>query len=81
MTEAEKKRQAVTAQEVDHSREALAAARVPGPRNPRPADENQDADFACMRCGHRWTGYFSQNAERICPVCRSNSVRWLHTKE
>ena len=81
MTEVEKKRQVVTAEEVEHSREVLAAARVPSPRNPKPADENQDAEFGCMRCGHHWTGYFSRNAERICPLCRSNSVRWLHTKE
>jgi heterodisulfide reductase subunit A len=80
MTEVEKKRQIVTAEEVEHSREILATTRVPSPRNPKPADESQDAKYACMRCGHHWTGYFSRNAERICPVCRSNSVRWLHTK-
>jgi len=80
MVEAEGKRQAVTAEEVEATREALATTRVPTPRNPKAADENQNAEFACMRCGHRWAGYYSRNAERICPQCRSNSVRWLQTK-
>jgi len=80
MREVEKKRQTVTAEEVEHTREILAQARVPNPRNPRPADENQDAEFACVRCSHQWAGYFSANAERICPQCRSNSVRWLRSR-
>ena len=73
----EKKRQSVSPEEVEQTRELLASARVPSPRNPRESDENQDAGFACMRCGHQWTGFFSANMERICPQCRSNSVRWL----
>jgi heterodisulfide reductase subunit A len=81
MREAEKKRQAVTVEEIEHARAVLATARVPSPRNPRASDENQDADFACMRCGHRWTGYFSVNLERTCPQCRANSVRWLKSKK
>ena len=80
MREVENKRQATMDDEVEHTREALAKIRVPGPRNPRTQDENQDASFACMRCGHRWTSYFSHNAERMCPQCRSNSVRWLRAK-
>jgi heterodisulfide reductase subunit A len=60
--------------------EILAQTRVPNPRNPRPGDENQDAAYACLRCGHQWTGYFSANLERVCPNCRSNSVRWLKIK-
>ena len=79
MHEAESIRQGVTMDEVDKTRETLSKTRVPSPRNPKPQDENQDAQFACMRCGHRWTGYFSRNAERTCPQCRSNSVRWLRT--
>lgn len=79
MKEAEKQRQRVTLEEVEHARAALAKMRAPSPRNPKPSDENQDADFACMRCGHSWTGFFSRNAERTCPQCRSNSVRWLRT--
>ena len=77
MQEVEKVRQSVTPEEIERDREALAPARVPSPRNPRPGDENQDAEFACMRCGHRWTGFFSRNGERTCPQCRSNSVRWI----
>jgi heterodisulfide reductase subunit A len=77
MREAENQRQRVTPEEVEHARETLAKARVPSPRNPKPSDENQDAGFACMRCGHRWTGFFSRNGERTCRQCRSNSVRWL----
>ena len=81
MQEAEKKRQTVATEEAANTREVLSKARVPSPRNPRPADENQDAEFACLRCGHHWTGYFSRNAERSCPQCRSNSVRWLRIKK
>jgi heterodisulfide reductase subunit A len=77
MKAVEEKRQTVTAEEVAHTREVLAGARVPNPRNPKPTDENQDAGYACMRCGHQWTGFFSANMERVCPQCRSNSVRWL----
>jgi heterodisulfide reductase subunit A len=80
MKEVESKRQTVTDEEVEYTRETLSKARVPGPLNPKPQDENQDAGFACMRCGHLWTSYFSYNAERTCPQCRSNSVRWLRTK-
>jgi heterodisulfide reductase subunit A len=80
MQEVEGKRQTVTADEIEHTREALTQARVPSPRNPKPSDENQNAEYACMRCGHGWSGYFSRNAERICPRCRSNSVRWLREK-
>jgi hypothetical protein len=80
MKEAEKKRQTVDAGEIESTREALAKARVPSPRNPKPQDENQDASFSCMRCGHEWDGYFSRNAERTCPECKANSVRWLKPK-
>jgi hypothetical protein len=80
MREAEKRRQDVTQEELERTCAALAQARVPSPRNPRPRDEDQDAEFACMRCGHRWTSYFSANLERTCPQCRSNSVRWLRVK-
>jgi heterodisulfide reductase subunit A2 len=77
MTETEKKRQSVSAQEVEQTRELLASARVPGPKKTRESDEGQEVEFACFRCGHRWTGQYSGHMERICPECRSNSVRWL----
>ena len=47
MREVEKKRQSVVPDEVEQTRAVLATAKVPSPRNPRPADENQDAEFAC----------------------------------
>ena len=74
---AEKKRKMVTPEELEFTRGILAKARVPRPRNPKPADEGQASEFACMRCGHHWGGFFSVNQERSCPECRSNSVHWL----
>ena len=76
----EKKRQAVTEEELEFSRTILAKARVPRPRNPKPADEDQRAAFVCMLCEHSWDGVFSVHWERTCPECRSNSVRWLRKK-
>jgi heterodisulfide reductase subunit A len=76
----EKKRQAVTEEELEFTRSILAKARVPRPRNPKPADEQQAAAFICMLCGHSWDGVFSVHWERICPECRSNSVRWMRKK-
>jgi heterodisulfide reductase subunit A len=80
MREAENKRKTVTPEELEQTRAALATAKVPSPRNPRDSDENQNAEFACVRCGHRWIGTFRANLERTCPQCRSNSVRWLRIK-
>jgi heterodisulfide reductase subunit A len=80
MSEVENKRQSITADEVDRSREVLATARVPTPRNPRPADLGQPANYVCQRCGHQWAGLF-RIEERTCPHCRSNSVRWLKAKK
>ncbi len=80
MKAVEEKRQSVSEEERTHTQEVLREARVPSPRNPRPDDENQDAEFACMRCGHQWRGYYSRGLERTCPQCRSNSVRWLRIK-
>jgi heterodisulfide reductase subunit A len=79
MLEAEKRRQSVTPDEVEKTRAALTEARVPSPRNPRPSDIGQLAEFACLRCSNRWPGLF-QLEERTCPECRSNSVRWLRTR-
>jgi heterodisulfide reductase subunit A len=80
MQEVEVKRQGVSAKEIEQTREALAKARMPTPRNPRPRDVGQPADYACMRCGFQWADLF-QIEERICPQCRSNSVRWLRSKK
>jgi heterodisulfide reductase subunit A len=77
MKEAEKKRSSVTLEEIERTQVILAEAKIPGPRNPRPSDENQPARFACMRCGNQWTVNYEINTERVCPQCRSNSIRWL----
>jgi heterodisulfide reductase subunit A len=79
MTEIEKKRQNVLATEVEKTREVLLKARVPSPRNPRPGNLGQPAEFACMRCGYQWADLF-EIEERTCPQCRSNSVRWQREK-
>jgi heterodisulfide reductase subunit A len=77
MKEAENKRQGVTHEEIEQSRSVLVEARVPSPRNPRLRDERQDATFVCLRCGNEWNGKYAVNTERICPSCRSNSIRWV----
>jgi heterodisulfide reductase subunit A len=81
MIEAEKRRQTVTPEEVEETREVLADARIPRPKNPKASDENQEFGFSCMRCGHHWTGIYNANTERTCAKCRSNSVRWLKAEE
>jgi len=80
MTEAENKRQDVTQEELDQTRSTLTDARVPSPRNPRPKDEGQDAIFVCMRCDNEWHVKYEVGTERICPKCRSNSIRWMRGK-
>lgn len=80
MKAAEEKRKTVSEEERVHTQEVLQEARVPSPRNPRPDDEGQDAEFSCMRCGHQWRGPYSRKLERTCPQCRSNSVRWQRAK-
>jgi heterodisulfide reductase subunit A len=77
MKETDNKRKTVTLEELEQTRTLLARARVPRPRTPKDTDENQEADFVCLRCGHSWCGIFNVDAERTCTVCRSNSVRWL----
>jgi heterodisulfide reductase subunit A len=77
MDEVEKKRLSVDMQEIDRTRLALEQAKVPRPRNPKPADENTEVGFACLRCNYGWNDIFHTEMERTCPQCRSNSVRWL----
>ena len=77
MQAAEEKRQSVTTEQIEQTQAAIQEARVPSPRNPRPRDEGQEAGFVCLRCGHQWEDAFSAEVERVCPSCRSNSVRWL----
>ena len=37
----------------------------------------EEAQFQCLRCGNEFTDAYStgQVVERVCPKCRSNSVR------
>jgi heterodisulfide reductase subunit A len=77
MQETERLRQGVTPEEVHQTRLILKDLKVPTPRVTRPRDENQQASFACLRCGQQWSGPYGINLERICPHCRSNSVRWM----
>jgi heterodisulfide reductase subunit A len=80
MVEAEKRRQSVSPEELEQTQAVLAGVKTPSPRTSRPGDENTEAAFACVRCGHQWHDRYGVNSERICPQCRSNSVRWLKGK-
>jgi len=77
MEAVEAKRQSVDGAEIDRTRVALEKAKVPRPQNPRSKDENAEAGFVCMRCDNQWQDHYRVEMERICPECRSNSVRWL----
>jgi len=35
----------------------------------------EQVTFKCLRCGHEWRGLLDTDIERMCPKCRSNSVR------
>ena len=37
--------------------------------------------FKCLRCGNEWRGLLDTDLERMCPKCRSNSVRRVKDKE
>ena len=37
----------------------------------------QESRFKCLRCGHEYVAVFRKEQERMCPKCRSNSVRRL----
>ncbi len=80
MIEVEKRRQGVNSDELAQTQTALASIKTPSPRSSRPGDENTEAVFACVRCGYQWRDRYGVNTERICPQCRSNSVRWLKGK-
>jgi heterodisulfide reductase subunit A len=77
MNQCEEKRVAVLNEEIEETRQLLIEKKAPGPRNPRPRDEDQPAGFACLVCGESWEGVYKSSQERSCPACRSNSVRWI----
>ena len=35
----------------------------------------ENVTFKCLRCGHEFRGVYDTDVERMCPKCRSNSVR------
>jgi len=80
MEQCEEKRVAVSEAEIKETRQLLNEKKTPGPRNPRSRDEHQPAEFRCLVCGESWDGVYQASQERICPVCRSNSVRWIRVK-
>jgi predicted nucleic acid-binding Zn-ribbon protein len=36
--------------------------------------------FKCLSCGHEFRGIYDTDVERMCPKCRSNSVRRVKEK-
>jgi heterodisulfide reductase subunit A len=80
MGQCEEKRLKVTSTEIKETRQLLKEKKVPGPRNPRPKDENQPAGYECLVCGESWEGTYNSDQERSCPVCRANSVRWIRKR-
>jgi DNA-directed RNA polymerase subunit RPC12/RpoP len=41
----------------------------------------EQVTFKCLRCGNEWRGLLDTDMERMCPKCRSNSVRRVKEKE
>jgi DNA-directed RNA polymerase subunit RPC12/RpoP len=41
---------------------------------------DEQSRFKCLRCGHEYVAIFRKDVERVCPRCRSNSVRRLRGK-
>ncbi len=78
MEEVEKKRLSVADEEIARTMVALEQAKVPRPKNPKPEDEGTEAGFVCMRCDNHWKDLYHADTERICPQCRSNSIRWVN---
>jgi predicted nucleic acid-binding Zn-ribbon protein len=40
----------------------------------------EQVTFKCLRCGHEFRGVYDTEVERMCPKCRSNSVRRVKEK-
>ncbi len=75
MQELERMRATVTVEEIAKTREALATLKVPNVKAWK--DEGRrPTSFRCLRCGNTWNQeYDPMRDERMCPACRSNSVR------
>ncbi len=81
MREVEELRAGVSAEEVAATVEALAGKKAALTSEVWRRKEPAPATMRCMRCGHEWPTVFdpAADAERMCPACRSNSVRVLLT--
>ncbi len=79
MRELEELRAAVTPEEAEQTREALAGAKVPVSSKVWRLKEPTPATLRCMRCGREWGATFdlARDEERICPACRNNGIRIL----
>ena len=77
MREIEELRAAVTPEEVEKTKEALKDKKTPITSKVWKLKEPTPATMRCYRCGHEWEVTFDLSAggERMCPACRSNSVR------
>ena len=40
----------------------------------------EQVTFRCLRCGNEFRGIYDTDVERMCPKCRSNSVRRIKDK-
>jgi DNA-directed RNA polymerase subunit RPC12/RpoP len=81
MREIEELRKAVTEEEIDETQEALRGQRVPRVSKVWRLKEPTPATLQCYRCGNQWQVTFDLDAdeERMCPACRSNSIRVVLT--
>ena len=41
----------------------------------------EQVTLKCLRCGNEFRGIYDTDVERMCPKCRSNSVRRIKEKE
>ncbi len=82
MREVEKIRQTVTAQEIAKTKAALVGVKVPTSSKVVRLKEPTPVTMRCMQCSHQWAMTYDPAAdeERICPACRSNSVRIMLEK-
>ena len=73
----EEKRAAATDEEIEAAREALKGTKVPVRSKLSRVKQATVATMHCMSCGHTWDGSYDPEAaeERMCPACRSSSVR------
>ncbi len=77
MREVEELRAAVTPEEVEETKEVLKEQKVPTRTKVWRLKEPTPAKMVCYRCGNEWDVVFdlSADTERMCPACRSNSIR------